>query len=118
MADKIKQDAQKEASHILEDAKHKADLTIQDARDSLQTVYQDVSDLRRIHIQLKNNIKAVVQSHMDLLDQDPIHSMLPSDLRNTSQESLIEKKVVESLNRTAHSSADLNDDQKTDGTLK
>ena len=113
MADKIKEDAQKEASHILDDAKHKADLIVQDARDSLQRVYQDVSDLRRMHIQLKNNLKAVVQSHMDLLDQDPLHSVLPPELRNKShQESLIEKKLIDSLNRKAQTRASLNDDPK------
>ncbi len=105
MADKIKQDAEKQARVVLEDAQQKADILVQDARDSLKTAYQDLSDLRRLHIQLKNTLKAVLQSHQDLLDQDPLHSILPSSLHSVSQESqtLIEKKVTESLNQAVKS---------------
>lgn len=107
MADKIKQDAQKEARFILEDAKQKADIIVQDARDSLKTAYQDLSDLKRIHIQLKNTLKSVLQSHQDLLDQDPIHSLLPASFQSDSNTSVIEKKVNESLNRAVKSKESL-----------
>ncbi len=108
MADQIKQSAQKQARFILEDAQQKADLLVQDARDSLKTAYQDLSDLRKMHIQLKNALKAVLQSHQDLLEQDPIHSILPSVVTNPKQTtelkeqtSMIEKKMAESLNQAA-----------------
>ena len=107
MAVKIKQDAEKEANFILEDAKQKADLIVQDARDSLKTAYQDLSDLKRIHIQLKNTLKSILQSHQDLLDQDPIHSLLPSSFQSQTTSSMIEKKVNESLNKAAQSKESL-----------
>jgi len=107
MAIKIKKDAEKEAGFILEDAKQKADIIIQDARDSLKTAYQDLSDLKRIHIQLKNTLKSVLQSHQDLLDQDPIHSLLPSSFQNNATSSIIEKKVNESLNKAMQSKESL-----------
>ena len=103
MAGKIRKDVEKEAHFILEDAHQKADIIVQDARDSLKTAYQDLSDLRRIHIQLKNTLKSVLQSHQDLLDQDPIHSLLPAVFQDRDGSSLIEKKVNESLNKAAQS---------------
>ncbi len=103
MAEKIKQDATKEARFIVEDAKQKADIIVQDARDSLKTAYQDLSDLKRIHIQLKNTLKAVLQSHQDLLNQDPIHSILPDSFQTKESESLMEKKMSESLSQAVQS---------------
>ena len=107
MAVKIRQDAEKEARFVLEDAKQKADIIVQDARDSLKIAYQDLSDLKRIHIQLKNTLKSILQSHQDLLDQDPIHSFLPSSFQSETDSSLIEKKVNESLNRAVQSKESL-----------
>ncbi len=103
MAVQIRQDAEKEARFILEDARQKADIIVQDARDSLKTAYQDLSDLKRIHIQLKNTLKSVLQSHQDLLDQDPIHSLLPSQFQSETPASTIEKQVNKSLSRAVES---------------
>ena len=107
IADNIKKDAERQAGTILEDAKQKADLLVQDARDSLKTAYQDLSDLKRIHIQLKNSLQAVLQSHQDFLDQDPIHSILPASMQTKVSESFIEKKMTESLNQAMQSKDDL-----------
>ena len=107
MAGQIKQGAEKEARFILEDAQQKADIIVQDARDSLKTAYQDLSDLKRIHIQLKNTLKSVLQSHQDLLDQDPIHSFLPASFQSQVSGSPIEQKVNESLNRAVQSKESL-----------
>ncbi len=106
-AEDMKKNARQQADAIVEDAKQKADLIVQDARDSLKAAYQDLSDLKRIHIQLKNTLQAVLRSHQDLLDQDPIHSILPSSLTLKDSESLIEKKVTESLNQAAGVKAEL-----------
>ena len=101
MALKIKKDANKEADFILEDAKQKANIIIKDARDSLKMAYQDLSDLKRIHIQLKNTLKSILQSHQDLLDQEPIHSLLPSSFQEENKG--IEKKVNETLAKAVKS---------------
>ena len=107
MAVKIKEDAEKQARFILEDAKQKADIIVQDSRDSLKTAYQDLSDLRRIHIQLKNTLKSVLQSHQDLLDQDPIHSFLPAGFQTQNEMGNIDQKVNESLNKAVLSKKSL-----------
>ncbi len=107
MAVKIKKDAEKEADFILEDARQKGDMVVKEARDSLKTAYQDLSDLRRIHIQLKNTLRSVLQSHQDLLEQDPVHSLLPTSFQNPAHSSLIEEKVNESLNKAVQSTQSL-----------
>ena len=107
MAVKIKKDAEKEAEFILEDARQKADMIVKEARASLKTAYQDLSDLKRIHIQLKNTLRSVLQSHQDLLEQDPVHSLLPTSVPNSAPSSFIEKKVKESLNKAVQSTQSL-----------
>ena len=93
-ADRMQQEASESARKTVQEAHHKADLIVQDARDSLKTVYQDLSDLRRVHIQLKNTLKAVLQSHQDLLEQDPVHTLLP---QMGVDEDEIENKVSQTL---------------------
>lgn len=95
-ASKMCEDAAGQASAIVAEAHEKADIIAQDARDSLRTVYQDLSDLRRVHIQLKNTLKAVLQSHQDLLEQDPIHTLLP---QSRIDEDEIESKVSQALDQ-------------------
>lgn len=93
-AKKMQEQAEKTAKETVETAHKKANLITQDARDSLKTVYQDLSNLRRVHIQLKNTMKAVLQSHQDLLEQDPVHTLLPGMGGNTEE---IEDKVEQTL---------------------
>ena len=93
-ADDMREKARVSSNEIIQAAHQKADLIVQDARDSLKTVYQDLSDLRRVHIQLKNTLKAVLQSHQDLLEQDPIHTLLP---QSGAGDDAIEDKVEKTL---------------------
>ena len=94
-AKKMQEQAEKTAKETVEEAHKKANLITQDARDSLKTVYQDLSNLRRVHVQLKNTMKAVLQSHQDLLEQDPIHTLLPGMEAGTEE---VEDKVEQTLN--------------------
>ena len=94
-AKKMQEQAEQTAKETVAEAHKKANLITQDARDSLKTVYQDLSNLRRVHIQLKNTMKAVLQSHQDLLEQDPVHTLLPGMGVNEEE---IEDKVTQTLN--------------------
>lgn len=106
MANKIKKDAEKEAEFILEDAKQKSEIIVKDARNSLKKAHQDLSDLKRVHIQLKNTLKSVLQSHQDLLNQTSAPYSMASttaaqkaETTENTEETLIERKVAESLNQ-------------------
>ncbi len=69
MSDKIQSDAEREAKLILHDAEQKAEYIQRDARDSLKRIYHDITDLKRIRMQFENNMKALIQSHLTMLDQ-------------------------------------------------
>mgnify|MGYP006208576081 CR=1 FL=1 len=69
MSEKIQIDAEREARLILNDAQQKAEMIQRDARDSLKRIYQEITDLKRIRMQFENNMRALVQSHLTMLDQ-------------------------------------------------
>ena len=69
MSEKIQVDADREARLILHDAHQKAEMIQRDARDSLKRIYQEITDLKRVRMQFENNMRALVQSHLSMLDQ-------------------------------------------------
>lgn len=84
MSDKIQQDAEREARLILNDAKQQSEMIVRDARDSLKKIFQEITDLKRIRMQYENNLKALVQSHLTMLEQG--HKVMPDpDIVNPSR---------------------------------
>lgn len=76
MAEKIQADAEREAKLIVNDANQKSDMIVRDARDSLKKIYQEITELKRIRMQFENNLRALAQSHLAMLDQS--HKVMPS----------------------------------------
>jgi cell division initiation protein len=75
MSDKIQQDAEREARLILNDAKQQSEMIVRDARDSLKKIFQEVSDLKRVRMQYENNLRALIQSHLTMMEQG--HKIMP-----------------------------------------
>lgn len=69
MAEKIRQDAERESKLILADAQQKAEIVTRDSRDSLKRIYQEISDLKRVRMQFEANLRALAQAHLTLLEQ-------------------------------------------------
>ncbi|NCN41351.1 DivIVA domain-containing protein [bacterium] len=69
MSERMQSDADRESKLILQDANQKAEMIVRDARDSLKRIYQDISDLKRVRLQFENNLKALIQSHMAMVEQ-------------------------------------------------
>jgi cell division initiation protein len=67
MSERIKSESDREAQMILQDAHHKAEMIVRDSRDSLKNVYRDINDLKKIKLQFEANLKAMIQTHLDLL---------------------------------------------------
>lgn len=90
MSTRMKTDSDREAKLIISDAHHKAEMITRDAKDSLRRIYQDISDLRRVRLQFENNLKAILNSHITMLEQgqrtipDPIvnEDKLKQDLKS------------------------------------
>ncbi len=69
MAEKLRQDADREAKLIIADAQQKAEMITRDSKDSLKKIYQEVADLKRIRMQFEANLRALAQAHLTLLEQ-------------------------------------------------
>ncbi|MBT4761736.1 MAG: DivIVA domain-containing protein [Bdellovibrionaceae bacterium] len=76
MSEKIRKDTERESKIIISDANHQAEVIVCDAKESLKKIYAEVSDLKRIRMQFENNLKALINSHMTMLDQG--HTVMPS----------------------------------------
>lgn len=96
MADRLRQDAEREAKLIIADAQQKAEIITRDSRDSLKKMYQEVSDLKRTRMQFEANLKALAQAHLALLEQGekympqmhlPAHNIVNSNQGTTAQRS-------------------------------
>lgn len=96
MSDKMTKDSDREAKLIVSDAHHKAEMITRDAKDSLRKIYQDISELRRVRLQFENNLKAILTSHINMLEQgqrtiaDPIvdDAKLKKDLRELEPQTM------------------------------
>lgn len=108
MAEKIQTDADREARLIINDANQKSEMIVRDARDSLKKIYSDITELKRIRMQFENNIRALMQSHLTMLDQG--NKVMPSPMMEPrlnveiqdSDESLgIKAKVAEAVKHAA-----------------
>lgn len=69
MADRLRQDADREAKLILNDAHQKAEMITRDSRDSLRKIYQETMDLKKARLQFEANLRALAQAHLSLLEQ-------------------------------------------------
>lgn len=69
MAERLRQDAEREAKLIVADAQQKSEIITRDSRDSLRKMYQEVTDLKRVRMQFEANLKALAQAHLSLLEQ-------------------------------------------------
>ena len=96
MSDKIQSDAERESRLILNDAQQKAEMIVRDARDSLKKIFQDISELKKVRMQFENNVRAVVQSHMAMLDQG--HKLMPNPDFQASSLDFAEEKREPSSN--------------------
>jgi len=81
MSEKMQGDAEREAKLIIQDATQKGEMIIRDSRDSLKRIYQEITELKRVRMQFENNLKALVQSHLAMLEQG--HKIMPSPVVDT-----------------------------------
>lgn len=81
MSEKMQGDAEREAKLIIQDATQKGEMIIRDSRDSLKRIYQEITELKRVRLQFENNLKALVQSHLAMLEQG--HKIMPNPVVDT-----------------------------------
>lgn len=69
MAERIRQESEREAKFIIAEAQQKAEFITRDAKDSLKKTYQEIVDLKKSRLQFEANLKALVQAHLSILEQ-------------------------------------------------
>src|ERR1044072_652347 len=102
MSEKMQSDAERESKLIINDAHQKSEMIVRDARDSLKRIYGEITDLKRVRMQFENNLKALVQSHLAMLEQG--HKIMPSpaldpriamDIQDQNEEQALKAKITE-----------------------
>lgn len=116
MSEKIQSDAEREARLILHDAHQKAEMIQRDARDSLKRIYQEITDLKRVRMQFENNMRALVQSHLTMLEQSAkvmpnpatptIEPALSLEMQEGDEARAIREKVTKAVNKAARPNAE------------
>jgi cell division initiation protein len=110
MAEKIREDGERESRLIVGDANQKSELIVRDARDSLKKIYSEITDLKRIRLQFESNLKALIQSHLTMLDQG--QKIMPSpdlslsitrEVDQIHEEDLIRSKVHDAVTKGSKS---------------
>lgn len=97
MSEKMQADAEREARLIINDANQKAEMIVRESRDSLKRIYQEISDLKRVRMQFENNLKALIQSHLTMLEQG--HKIMPNPTEPAREEDVIKNKVTEVIQK-------------------
>ena len=105
MSEKMQVDAEREAKLILHDANQKVEMIVRESRDSLKRIYQEINDLKRVRMQFENNMKALIQSHLTMLEQ--AQKIMPNpmidnrmDIRESqsaNEEQTMKNKITEAV---------------------
>jgi cell division initiation protein len=72
MTDDLKANARKEAEIIVAEAELEGDRILQDARDRHVELVSDIQELRRQKVSFESGLRAVVESHMRLLEMNTL----------------------------------------------
>ncbi len=107
MSEKMQADAEREAKLIINDANQKADAIVREARDSLKRLYGEITDLKKIRMQFENNLKALIQSHLTMIDQgakimpNPIVEAKVSEVvpRETDDTAQLKARIAEAVHK-------------------
>jgi|GEM_PF-1833632 len=81
MAERLRQDAERESKLILADASQKAEMIIRDSRESMKKTYQEISDLKKSRLQFEANLKSLVQAHLTLIEQGEKYMPQPPNIQ-------------------------------------
>ena len=70
MAERLRVDAERESKMILQEAKTRAEFITRDARDSIGRQFEEITNLKKQRIQFETQLKALVHSHLELMQQN------------------------------------------------
>lgn len=109
MSEKMQVDAEREAKLILHDANQKAEVIVRESRDSLKRIYGEINELKKVRMQFENNLKALINSHLTMLEQgqkimpNPHYDVPQAQAQAhgpaVNEEELIKSRVTEAISK-------------------
>lgn len=99
MSEKMQVDAERESKLILHDANQKAEMIIRESRDSLKRIFGEISELKKVRMQFENNLKALIHSHLAMLDQGQKIMPNPAFEAPVDEAEVIKSRLNESISK-------------------
>jgi cell division initiation protein len=99
MSEKMTADADRESKLIIQDANQKADVIVREARDSLKRIYGEITDLKKIRMQFESNLKAMLQSHLSMMDQGQKIMPNPMIEMPMTEDAQLKARITETLQK-------------------
>lgn len=106
MSEKMQIDAEREAKLIINDANQKAEVIVRESRDSLKRIYSEITELKKVRMQFENNIKALVSSHLTMLEQGAkimpnpmIEPRIATDIQEAEEASTLKARISQSIQK-------------------
>lgn len=106
MSEKMQIDAEREAKLIINDANQKAEMIVRESRDSLKRIYSEITELKKVRMQFENNLKALVQSHLTMLEQGQkimpspmIEPKISAEIREADEAQTLKAKISEAIQK-------------------
>jgi cell division initiation protein len=69
MAEKMREDAQREATLIINDANQRGEAIVRDAKENLRKMYAEIADIKRIRMQFESSFRALMNAHLSLIEE-------------------------------------------------
>lgn len=93
ISEELRTAAKKEADILVAEAELQAEKIVQGAHQRLVAVVSDVNELKRQRTQFEAQVRAVVESHLKLLETFSTPSSVERDLERVADVSFLKKKV-------------------------
>ena len=69
MADRLQEEAKKEASYIIKQAELNAQAMVEDTKEQLKNMYREIMELKKLRTQFDANMRALATAHLEILEK-------------------------------------------------
>ncbi len=69
MADRLQEEAKKEASHLIKQAELNAQVMVEDTKEQLKNMYREIMELKKLRTQFDANMRALANAHLEILEK-------------------------------------------------
>lgn len=106
MSEKMQVDAERESKLIINDANQRAEMIVREARDSLKRIYGEIAELKKVRMQFEQNMRALVQSHLTMLEQGQkimpnpvIEPKISAEIQEADEAAVLKAKITQAIQK-------------------